>query len=171
MAANASTVTDTVAPSSTELRHHLGHFATGVTVITARDGDGPVGFACQSFSSVSLDPPLVLFCVGRTSRSGGRVRDGGAFCVNVLAEDQRDLCDRFGSSRGARFDGLAYEVSRNGVPVLRDVLVRIHAEVEDIHPAGDHDIVVGRVTGLESVREQRPMIFFRGGFSLDGGGR
>jgi 3-hydroxy-9,10-secoandrosta-1,3,5(10)-triene-9,17-dione monooxygenase reductase component len=171
MAANVSTITDVVPPSPTELRHHLGHFATGVTVITARDGDGPVGFACQSFSSVSLDPPLVLFCVGRTSRSGGRVRDAGAFCVNVLSEDQRDLCDRFGSSRGARFDGLEYENSPDGVPLLPDVLVRVHAEVEDIHPAGDHDIVVGRVTGLESVRQQRPMIFFRGTFNLDGRGR
>ncbi len=171
MTANVSTISKAVAPSPAELRHHLGHFATGVTVITARDGDGPVGFACQSFSSVSLDPPLVLFCVGRTSRSGGRVRDAGVFCVNILAEDQRELCDRFGSSRGARFDGLAYDDSPDGVPLLPDVIVRVHAEVEDIHPAGDHDIVVGRVTGLESVREQRPMIFFRGTFSLDGRGR
>lgn len=168
MAANVSTITEAVAPSPTELRHHLGHFATGVTVVTARDGAGPVGFACQSFGSVSLDPPLVLFCVDRESRSGGRVRDAGTFCVNVLAEDQRELCDRFGSSRGARFDGLDFEHSPDGVPTLPDVLVRVHAEVEDVHPAGDHDIVVGRVTGLESVREQRPMVFFRGGFDLDG---
>lgn len=171
MPAHASTISRAVSPSPTQLRKHLGHFATGVTVITARDGDGPVGFACQSFSSVSLEPPLVLFCVGTESRSGGRVRDAGAFCVNVLAEDQRDLCDRFGSSQGARFEGLDYEHSPRGVPTLQGVLVRIHADVEAVHPAGDHDIVLGRVTGLEHVREARPMLFFRGGFDLDGAGR
>lgn len=171
MAVNTSVSSQATAPSPAELRRHLGYFATGVTVITARDADGPVGFACQSFSSLSLDPPLVLFCVDRDSRSGGRVRAAGRFCVNVLAEDQRALCDRFGSSQGARFDGLEFDDSRWGVPMLPGVLVRIHAEVEAVHAAGDHDIVVGRVIELDSVRQGRPLVFFRGGFSLDGPAR
>jgi 3-hydroxy-9,10-secoandrosta-1,3,5(10)-triene-9,17-dione monooxygenase reductase component len=167
MSANAPATTQAVAPSPTQLRRHLGYFATGVTVVTARDADGPVGFACQSFSSVSLDPPLVLFCVDGRSRSWPRIRRAGMFCVNVLAEDQQDLCRRFGSRHGEKFDGMAWTASQWGAPILDDVLVRVHAEVAEVHPAGDHEIVVGRVVELESVRDGRPLVFYRGQFGVD----
>ena len=169
MAARAAATTEAPAPSPSELRHHLGYFATGVTVVAALEAGEPVGFACQSFSSVSLDPPLVLFCVGRESRSWPRIRRAGRFCANVLAEDQQGLCDRFGSSKGSKFDGLAWEDSRWGTPGLLDVLVRVHAKIEAVHPGGDHDIVVGRVLELEEVRGGRPLLFYRGGFGLDDG--
>lgn len=159
---------ETAAPSPEEMRQHLGAFATGVTVITSQDADGPVGFACQSFSSLSLSPPLVLFCVDEHSRSWPRIRAAGTFCVNVLAEDQQELCGRFGSKDGQKFDGLDWEASPWGAPTLPDVLLRIHADVDAVHPAGDHDIVVGRVRELEQPREARPLIFYRGRFGVDG---
>jgi 3-hydroxy-9,10-secoandrosta-1,3,5(10)-triene-9,17-dione monooxygenase reductase component len=156
-----------VAPSPDAMREHLGTFATGVTVITAEDADGPVGFACQSFGSLSLDPPLVLFCVGDHSRSWPRIEAVGSFCVNVLGEDQQELCRRFGSREGEKFDGLLWDRSDHGAPALRDVLLRVHAEVVTVHPGGDHHIVVGRVVDLERPRDGRPLVFYRGRFGLD----
>src|SRR5690606_12247621 len=154
-------------PTPAEFRRALGMFASGVTVITAVDGGEPVGFACQAFASVSLEPPLILFCADRKGRTWPRIRRAGRFTVNVLGEDQTDLCLRFGSRTKKRFDGLAWSLSRWGTPALPDVLVRIHAEVHAVHTAGDHDVVIGRVLELEPVTEQRPLIFFRGRFGID----
>jgi len=156
--------TPTVTPQ--EMRRVMGQFASGVTVVTGLDACGPVGFACQSFASVSLDPPLVLFCADHGGRSWPRIRETGRFSVNVLGEGQGELCARFGSSRGARFEGLDWETSAWGTPALRDVLTRVHCDVETVHVAGDHDIVVGRVLELEWVGAHSPMLFFRGGFGL-----
>lgn len=153
-------------PSPTEFRRAMGRFASGVTVITGMDDGDPVGFTCQAFTSVSLQPPLILFCAGHQGRSWPRIRRSGRFCVHVLGEDQVDLCERFGSSHGKRFEGLDWAVSRWGVPTLDGVLLRIHAEVADVHVAGDHDVVIGRVRQLEPVEEQRPMLFFRGQIGL-----
>ncbi|MGV9862675.1 flavin reductase family protein [Rhodococcus koreensis] len=155
------------APSPDEMRRALGQFASGVTVVTGLDAEGPVGFTCQSFASVSLEPPLILFCADHRGRAWPRIRRSGRFTINVLHEDQTDLCARFGSSRGAKFDGLVWEPSRWSTPSLPGVLVRVHADVQSVHTAGDHDVVIGRVGELESVCEERPMVFFRGGFGLD----
>ena len=154
-------------PTPDELRRTLGAFATGVTVITALDGGEPVGFACQSFASVSLDPPLVLFCADHGGRTWPRIRRVGSFCVNVLAEDQEELCLRFGSSRGSKFEGLEWDRSRWGAPALRGVLARVHADIRDVHVAGDHDVVIGLVRELETPNDGRPLIFFRSGFGID----
>lgn len=156
-----------LAPTPDELRRALSAFASGVTVVTGLDSDEPVGFACQSFASVSLDPPLILFCADHRGRAWPRIRTAGRFTVNVLAEEQEDLCARFGSSRGLKYDGLDWEVSRWGTPALRDVLLRVHAEVHDVHVAGDHDVVLGRVLEVELLEDERPMIFYRGGFGVD----
>jgi len=149
------------------MRAALGCFASGVTVVTGMGADGPVGFACQSFASVSLEPPLVLFCADHRGRSWPLIREAGRFCVNVLAEHQADLCDRFGSSRGARFEGLGWAMSAWGTPSLPGVLLRVHAEVEDVHAAGDHDVVIGRVLALDTADFARPMVFYRGAFGVD----
>ncbi|GIH71349.1 flavin reductase family protein [Sphaerimonospora thailandensis] len=154
-------------PTPLEFRRAMGMFASGVTVVTGIDDGEPVGFACQSFASVSLEPPLVLFCADRGGRTWPRIRKSGLFCVNVLAEHQVDVCNRFGSSKGKKFDGLEWDVSRWGVPALRGVLVRIHAEVYDVHVAGDHDVVFGHVMELETTGEGRPLVFYRGRFGLD----
>ncbi|MFZ3566749.1 flavin reductase family protein [Streptomyces sp. BH097] len=159
---------DSAAPTPTGMRRAMGAFATGVTVVTGLDTEGdPVGFACQSFASVSLDPPLILFCADHRGRAWPRIRDTGRFCVNVLAEEQAGLCERFGSSRGAKYEGLGWDLSPWDTPSLRGVLMRVHAEVHDVHAAGDHDVVIGRVLGLEAESEQRPMLFFRGRFGVD----
>ncbi|MFF2732435.1 flavin reductase family protein [Streptomyces sp. NPDC058008] len=159
------------APTPDGMRRALGSFATGVTVVTGLDGeDEPVGFACQSFASVSLEPPLVLFCADHRGRAWPRIRASGRFCVNVLAEGQAGLCERFGSRRGAKYEGLGWDLSPWGTPSLRGVLMRAHAEVYAVHAAGDHDVVIGRVLELETETsaEQRPMLFFRGRFGVDG---
>ena len=155
------------AVSADAMRAAMSCFATGVTVVTGLAGDEPVGFACQSFASVSLDPPLVLFCADHRGRSWPRIRTSGRFTVNVLGEDQVDLCNRFGSSRGRRFDELDWAPSRWSTPSLPDVLMRVHAEVEEVHVAGDHDVVIGRVRELETPRADRPLLFFRGTFGVE----
>lgn len=154
-------------PTPEQMRQVLGHFATGVTVVTGLDVDGgPVGFACQSFTSVSLEPPLVLFCADHRGRSWPRMRDSGTFCVNILRHAQQDIVDRFGSRTGARFEGLDWRPSPYGAPSLPDVLARVHGAIENVHVSGDHDVVVGRVVDLELVQPGRPLLFYRGRFAV-----
>ena len=160
--------TDPAGPTPLEMRHAMGAFASGVTIVSGIDDGEPVGFACQSFASVSLTPPLVLFCADHRGRAWPRIRKSGTFNVSVLAEDQDELCGRFGSSRGQKFEGLDWQESPWGTPVLPDVLLRVHCRVEEVHPAGDHDVVIGRVLAIETPDEDnRPMIFFRGRFGVD----
>ncbi|GAB3896758.1 flavin reductase family protein [Microbispora bryophytorum] len=160
--------TEVAPPAPAEFRRALGMFATGVTVVTGLDDGEPVGFACQSFASVSLEPPLILFCADHKGHAWPRIRKSGRFCVNVLGEDQVDLCGRFGSSKGAKFAGLDWDLSRWGTPALRQVLLRVHGEVRDVHVAGDHDVIIGHVCELETVdTQQRPMLFFRGRFGVE----
>lgn len=154
-------------PTPGEMRRAMGSFASGVTVVTGHDGEEAAGFACQSFASVSLDPPLVLFCADHRGRAWPRIRTSGAFCVNVLAEDQADVCGRFGSAQGRKYEGLEWDTSAWGAPALRNVLLRVHCSVYDVHVAGDHDVVIGRVLHLETGPETRPMIFYRGRFGVD----
>jgi len=154
-------------PTPAEFRHAMAEFASGVTVITGMDGEEPVGFACQSFASVSLEPPLVLFCADHRGRTWPRIRTSGRFCVNILGEDQQDLCGRFGSSKGRKFEELDWELSPWGAPSLPDVLLRVHCTVHAVHTEGDHDVVIGRVLAAEHVSDGRPMVFFRSRFGLD----
>lgn len=151
---------------SLRMRQVLGSFASGVTVIAGSDGDGPVGFACQSFASVSLDPPLVLFCPARTSRSWPRIQAVGRFCVNVLAEDQQDLCLRFATAGVDKFAGIGWHATDWG-PALDGVLATVMCSVEAVHRAGDHDVVIGQVHELVTLRDAAPLVFFRGAFGLD----
>lgn len=160
-------LSEPTAPTPAEMRQAMGSFASGVTVVTGRDGEEPVGFACQSFASVSLEPPLVLFCADHRGRAWPRIKTSGRFTINVLGEHQTDLCDRFGSSRGRKFDGLEWTTSAIGTPSLPNVLMRVHAEVSDVVVAGDHDVVMGRVIQLETPTAERPMLFFRGRFGVE----
>lgn len=144
----------------------LGHFCTGVTVVTSMDGSSPLGFACQSFSSLSLSPPLVLFCPSRSSSSWGRIRRSGHFCVNVLAEDQREVSAVFGRPGADRFAGLRWTASPNGAPVLDGVLTWVDCVIETVHGAGDHDVVIGRVTELGPQADGRPLLFYRGAYTV-----
>jgi 3-hydroxy-9,10-secoandrosta-1,3,5(10)-triene-9,17-dione monooxygenase reductase component len=140
----------------------LGHFCTGVTVITTADEQGPAGFACQAFAALSLDPPLVLFCPGRTSVTWPRIARSGQFCVNVLAAGQRELARTFGVSGGDKFAGVRWSASSSGAPVLADVLTWAGCAVQAVHEAGDHYLVIGRVTELGACRAGQPLLFYRG---------
>jgi flavin reductase (DIM6/NTAB) family NADH-FMN oxidoreductase RutF len=147
-----------------EYRRVLGHFPSGVTVVTARDAEGPVGFACQAFSALSLDPPLVLFSVAHTSTSWPRIKAAGRFCVNFLAEEQGTLCRSFAVSGGDKFDGVPWRASPLGSPILGDVHGWVDCTIETTHPGGDHTIVIGRVHTLDADGDSEPLIFHRGEF-------
>lgn len=146
-------------------RQVLGHFPTGVTVITAVDTDGlPTGFAVGSFFSVSLDPPLVGFCAGKGSMSWPGIRSARSFCVNVLAEDQEAISRAFSSKAEDKFVGVGWTPGTSGSPRLRDVLAWIDCDIEAIHDAGDHEICLGRVRELAVGQESGPLVFYRGGY-------
>ncbi|MER5415279.1 MULTISPECIES: flavin reductase family protein [Streptomyces] len=141
----------------------LSRFATGVAVVTACESDGrPVGMAVQSFSSVSLDPPLVCFCPARTSAGWPRVRAAGAFVVNILAADQRELCRAFAVTGGDKFAGIPWRPAGNGAPLLDGVLASVECELADVLDGGDHAIALGRVTALTVHRDDAaPLLYFR----------
>ncbi|MFD4003026.1 flavin reductase family protein [Streptomyces rubiginosohelvolus] len=152
-----------IAPA--EFRRVLGHFASGVTVVTARDADGPTGFACQSFASLSLDPPLVTFMVARTSTTWPRIARAGVFCVNILGAEQGALCRGFAVSGADKFAGVAYgDAPATGSPLLDSVPAWIDCRIHAVHNGGDHLIVVGRVEALGAEEEGEPLLFHRGAF-------
>ncbi|HEX4732548.1 MAG TPA: 3,4-dihydroxy-2-butanone-4-phosphate synthase [Solirubrobacterales bacterium] len=157
-----------VAEAGRLMRDVMGHFATGVSVVTAREeGGAPVGTTANAVSSVSLDPPLLLACLANDSETMAAIRAGGRFAVNILAEDQRHHSDRFarkGEAVGAH--EVDFDDHEIGVPVLPGALATIACEVEAIHPAGDHQIVVGEARHLDR-REPatQPLLFYRGSYS------
>lgn len=153
------------AVGSNQFRRVFGHFCSGVTVVTTVDSDGPVGFACQAFAALSLDPPLVLFCPSSASSTWARIERAGHFCVNVLAEDQRDVSRAFGRSGADRFAGVPWTPSPAGAPVLDGVLTWADCRIELAHVAGDHHVVVGRVTALGECAAARPLLFYRGRYT------
>lgn len=150
----------------TRFRQALGHFCTGVTIVTAIEDGEPVGFACQSFAALSLDPPLVLFCPSSGSRTWPVIERVGRFCVNVLSHRQQDVSTVFGRSGPDKFSGTSWTLSPGGSPLLADVLTWLDCEIEDVHPAGDHHIVIGRVTELGEHRDERPLLFYRGAYTV-----
>lgn len=144
-------------------RHVLGHYPTGVCVVTAVEADGPpVAMVVGSFTSVSLNPPLVAFFPDKKSSSWPRIEAGGRFCVNVLASDQLDLCRRFAARGGDKFAGVTHRSSASGLPVLDGVVAWIDCVLHAVHEAGDHHIVVGEVVELEVDSADRPLLFFQG---------
>ncbi|MET9891590.1 flavin reductase family protein [Streptomyces sp. NPDC006465] len=157
-----------------EFRRVLGHFATGVTVVTApaaggEDGAGPAGFACQSFASLSLDPPLICFMVGRTSTTWPRIARAGSFCVNVLGAHQGDLCRGFAVSGADKFAGVVHDAAPvSGSPRLAGAAAWIDCTIHAVHTGGDHLIVVGRVDALgtsgEGDEDVPPLLFHKGRF-------
>ena len=148
------------------MRDVLGHFASGVTVVTAQGEEGPIGFTCQSFSSLSLDPPLIAIAPARTSRTWPRLRDLGRFCVNVLAEDQVELSVQFARSSADKFAGVSWRPSPLGQPVLEDVVAWIDCELWAEYDGGDHTIVAAAVLDLGEDPALTPLVFHRGGYGL-----
>jgi flavin reductase (DIM6/NTAB) family NADH-FMN oxidoreductase RutF len=151
-------------PDVATYRTVLGHFATGVTLVTAMDGDEPVGMACNSFTSVSLDPPLVLFCAAKSSSTWPRMQPARAFAVNILEEDDEEVCRLFATRGADRFSQLQWTGYRTGSPVMRDALAFVDCVTDAEYDAGDHTIVVGRVVQLGYAPEGKPLLFYRGGY-------
>ncbi|MEU6309991.1 flavin reductase family protein [Streptomyces sp. NPDC047014] len=151
-----------------EFRAVLGNFASGVTVITAPPGPGeeaPAGFACQSFASLSLDPPLVTFMVARTSTTWPRIARAGVFCVNILGAEQGALCRSFAVSGADKFAGVAHAPAPvTGSPRLDSVPAWIDCRIHAVHTGGDHLIVVGRVVAMGAAGEGSPLLFHKGRF-------
>jgi flavin reductase (DIM6/NTAB) family NADH-FMN oxidoreductase RutF len=148
-------------------RDVLGHFPTGVTVVTGIDGDGrPQGLTIGSFVSVSLDPPLVGFLPSRSSKTWRSIAGSGSFCVNILGSDQAELCWRFAKEPAdgeSRFDGLDVARAESGAPILPGVVGWIDCRIERTVEAGDHFFVIGAVRGLSHSDDvSDAMVFFRG---------
>ena len=146
-----------------DFRRVLGHLPTGVSVITANGPEGPVGMAANSVTSVSLDPPLILFCPALSSTTWPQLRAAGRYCVNVLAHHHEELARAFARRGHDRFAGVAH-AERPAGPGLEEAVAWIDCELRDEHPAGDHTIVVGEVIGIEAASERRALVFFRGAY-------
>ncbi|WP_242126767.1 flavin reductase family protein [Sphingobium sp. Sx8-8] len=150
---------------SSTFRRVLGHYPTGVCVVTAAGTDAlPTGMVVGSFTSVSLDPPLVAFFPAKTSHSWPLIEQAGKFCVNILASDQQPLCKQFATSGADKFSGVSHRVSTNGSPILDGVVAWIDCQLDAVHEAGDHFIVLGRVVALEVETPGKPLLFFQGGY-------
>ncbi|MFL6060380.1 MAG: flavin reductase family protein [Marmoricola sp.] len=154
-----------------QFRDVLGLFCSGVTVVTSISDGVPVGMTCQSFSSVSLDPPLVMFSPAKTSRAWPLMRRAGFFCVNILAADQSDLSNGMATKGEDKFDDVSWTTAATGAPLLAGVLGYVDCSVEQVVEAGDHYIVVGRVKelgfgdGTGEPQKADPLLFFQGRYT------
>jgi flavin reductase (DIM6/NTAB) family NADH-FMN oxidoreductase RutF len=145
-----------------DFRHALSHFATGVTIVTTCDADQrPTGLTASAFSSVSLDPPLVLICVDHKSQSFPHLRESGRFAINILHCDHEHLSRRFASSRLDKFDGVGFRMGTLGVPLLDQALAQLECQTVSAHVEGDHTIFVGRVESIH-VGDGEPLLYYRG---------
>src|SRR6202453_4236426 len=144
-------------------REVLGHFATGITIVTAADAGEPVGFSCQAFSALSLNPPMVILAPAKSSTSWPRIARAGAFCVNILGEHQEAVCRAFAVSGGDKFDGVKWNPGTNGAPVIKGSLAILECTLGAIFEGGDHELVTGHVVDME-IGKGSPLIFYRSGF-------
>ncbi len=147
-----------------ELRRVMGHFATGVTIITTLNKAGQLhGLTANAFTSVSLVPPLLLICVDKKAESYPSFEESRVFTVNILKDDQEALSRRFAVSGGEKFQGIAYRIGANGAPILEGVLGWLECKVAAVYEGGDHTIYLGEIQEAET-REGKPLLFFRGGY-------
>lgn len=155
---------------SRKLRGTLGRFATGVTVVTCVAADGsPRGITANSFTSVSLRPPLVLWNIGKDSAFLHAFLGARHYAINILASEQRSIAERFAERDGAGFDSIGYALSTHGVPVLDDTLACLQCRSWRVSDCGDHYIIVGEVIG-HACREGDPLLYFGGAYASLGAG-
>ena len=151
-----------------ELRRVMGHFATGVTIITTVSKDGvPTGLTANAFTSVSLDPPLLLISVDKKAESYSNFEASKVFTVNFLNDEQESLSRKFAVSGGDKFQGVAYHTGANGVPILDGVLAYLECKLWAAYDGGDHTLFLGLIEQAET-REAKPLIFYRGGYRAIG---
>ena len=167
---NADSSQDSYEFDSGHFRTIMGHFPTGVTVVTGIAGNGsPVGFTIGSFTSVSLNPPLVGFLPQIGSSTSDAIVESGSFCVNVLSDAQGDLCWKFAKSGtdDSRFDGVDWRPAPSGSPVIERAVAWIDCSIEAVHDMGDHHFVLGRVGALDADADHDgeppvPLLFYKG---------
>lgn len=148
-----------------EFRRVMGHFATGVTVVTTHDGAGKLaGLTANAVASVSLDPPMVLVCVDKKSDSYASFGASQVFAVNILSNAQETLSRRFAKSGGDKFTGIGYRLGTTGAPLLEDTIAHLECRVRHAFDAGDHTIYVGEAIGVAVSSEEDPLLYFRGGY-------
>lgn len=151
--------------STDDFRRALGCFASGVTVVTAVDGEGrPAGVTVSAFSSVSLDPPLVLFCLDRKTAALTSYTDSGRFAVNVLAEGQQAVSNAFASTREDRFAGIDVVEGAGGCPLIAGAMAHLECALEAVHDGGDHLILVGRVETAQADPDKAPLVYACGAY-------
>ena len=147
------------------LRKSLGKFSTGVTIVTSIDSEGvPVGMTVNSFSSVSLDPALVLWCIDKKQPSYDTFMDAKGYAVNILSKDQSDLCYKFSSQSYDKFENVNWKKSKNGFPLIENSLAWFDCKKWNYYCGGDHQILVGEVTSFNS-SELKPLTFWNGQIS------
>jgi len=143
----------------------LSQYPTGVCLVTATGIDGgQIAMVVGSFTSVSLEPPLVAFFTDKGSTSWPKIREAESFCVNVLASDQEDVCRSFSSKASDRFERYGFRIAGSGSPILRDAVAWIDCDIAEVSEAGDHYFILGAVRDLRVQRPHIPLLFFRGGY-------
>lgn len=150
-------------------RKVLGRFATGITVVTGLGDDNvPVGLTVNAFTSLSLEPPLVLFCLDKGTGSRNAFTKGKGFALNMLCEDQQDLSVNFSTRKEDRFADVQYEIWDTGVPILNGCLANLECLIDAVHDGGDHLIIVGRVERLNQTESGKPLLYFNGNYARIG---
>ena len=142
----------------------MGTFTTGVTIITTLENKMPHGITANSFTSVSLSPPLVMFCLGKSSTNFDAFMNADCFAVNILTAEQDKLSTHFATFEGDRFDGLNWITWETGAPILKNVISAIDCRLEATHDAGDHVIILGLVVRAEVQNQSSPLLYFKGGY-------
>ncbi|WP_025899784.1 flavin reductase family protein [Sneathiella glossodoripedis] len=148
-----------------QFRDALGCFATGVSVVTSfNQQNEPLGVTVNSFSSVSLEPPLILFSLGHAGNHCQEYQQSGKFAVNILSDKQMHLCERFASPIEDRFSGVDHQIGENGAPVFEDSLSILECETFALQEAGDHLVFICRVTNVIAHTDEEPLLFYKGAF-------
>ena len=146
-------------------RDTMGQYCTGVVIVTGNENGSLVGFAAQSFVSLSLDPPLIAICPAKTSTSWPRIRASGHFCINVLAANQEAVSEAFAQS--GRVADVPWTTNATSAPILEGAIAYVECAIDTEHEAGDHTVVYGRVLAFETLRpDARPLTYFRGEYGL-----
>lgn len=165
MSSETKTVTEGDIHDVRKFRNALGCYTTGVAVVTTREGEGtPIGITVNSFSSVSLDPPLVLWCLDKQSDTLEMFQRAKHFTVNVLREEHQEVSSRLARKGDHSLEGVELLHGKSGTPALAEALAHFECEVEARHDAGDHVIMIGRVLKFDYVEEGRPLLYHRGGY-------
>ena len=154
---------DGVGIDQAEFRRVMGHFASGVTVVTTRFEEVNYGMTVSSFTSLSLVPPLVLICIDQTIATHGALQEAGFFAVNILAENGETLSRRFAGRDPDKFSGIAFHSGQTGAPLLDGALATLECRLVQHIPGGDHTIFIGRVCAT-SIHSGKPLIYYRGGY-------